>query len=579
MTSTIPEQLAATVREHPERPAITYRAGGGWRTLSWHEVAFAIVNLSERLDELLGSVRIVAVLADTDPRYPVLELALGLTGRATLPLYVTATDEEIQRAIATVQAGAVVVGDRQLARAAGWRTGAPVHDLRTVVPLPGLETAAEVLPADVEPFDTAQVRARLAALPALPPMAPLLYLQSTGTTGPSRVVEVSASAMAHATEAVRYEASHPFPRFLSFLPTAHISERLLTTYVSLALAGNTWYGGGLASFQQDLLACRPTILLAPPLVLEAIRTEVEQTASRNALGRRLLAGTRHTAQQALATGRSGVTRRRPEARLLGRQVRRACGLDRVVDAFAGTAPLDPATQAWWEAIGLPVRNVYGQTEQVGATTMTATRGHRYDGVGVAVRGADLCISPDGELLVRSQSLITGYVGPSHEPSALPADGWLRSGDRATITPEGEVVLHGRIHQVVVAPSGRRVDLKVMMATLRERLGDVDLVLADVEGGRALYVACRPEGVPDQVLIERGQVTAASPDDPRTSTLWKALDEIDSERLITTAALFDGAFGVPTGELGPTGKLRSWRVHQLRAQHLRPRPEISSPASP
>ena len=112
---------------HPERPALSYpvasrvdkrgRTVRDWRTLTWHEVGRLVVDVAERLPLTVGAGRTVAVLADTDARYPLLELAVGLAGRTVQPLYVSATDDELRAALRITGAEVLVVGRGQSARA------------------------------------------------------------------------------------------------------------------------------------------------------------------------------------------------------------------------------------------------------------------------------------------------------------------------------------------------------------------------------------------------------------------------------------------------------------------------------
>jgi len=128
---TLQAMLEHNVGRHPERPALSYRVDAAscssapavFRTLTWHEFAHCVLNLAEELDRKLGDERVVAVLADTNPRYPVLELAVGLIGRTLQPLYVSASNEELRTALATSGARTLVVGPDQVARADG-RAGA-----------------------------------------------------------------------------------------------------------------------------------------------------------------------------------------------------------------------------------------------------------------------------------------------------------------------------------------------------------------------------------------------------------------------------------------------------------------------
>ncbi len=588
---TLRSMLMDTVCAHPERPAITYRCPSDatkpgrwqrradWHTLTWHEFTHVVLGVVDGLGvvdsigQVVGPAATVAVLAETDARYPVLELALGLSGRAVQPLYVTATDDELRRAVRMTGADALVVGRSQRARASAAGLALPIVEMDRIVALPGVEgTALTTLAADVEPFDTALVRGRLTALPTRPPGETLLYLQSTGTTGPARVIDVSEQAMVSAVSAVRDETTHPFPRFLSFLPTAHISERLLTLYVSLMLAGHTWYGDGLVTLGPDLLAARPSVLLAPPLVYEAIRGEALRSASSSALGRRLAASVRHTADQALAAGRTGVTRRRPGAWVFGRRMRSQAGLAQVRDAFAGTAPIPAELRAWWEAVGIPVRNVYGQTEVAGATSITARSGAAFDSVGVPVHGVEVAIGDGNELLVRSPSTFTRYVGEDTVTARTVQDGWLHTGDRAFIRDNGAIVLLGRVQSLVRAPNGTVVDTSALIARIGAALGPADIVLfpAAPEAGVFLYVAVHPAGTPEHMLREAARLEPVGRGDPRWAQLAALVASGDQHGVIRRSALFDGAFTLTTGEIGPTGKPRGWRVHELRSNHLRER---------
>lgn len=572
--------LANVVHKHPERPAITYRVGtaGGragksmatWRTLTWHELAQVVLDVAAVMDLVDRPARVVALLADTDARYPILELAVGLTGRVLQPLYVSSTDGELRRALETSGAHLLVVGRTQDRRARSANLHSSIISLDDIVRLPGIAGAPHaVLPPDVEPFDTRAVRARLGNLAARAPNAPLLYLQSTGTTGPARVIEVSESALLHAVRAVQGEASHEFPRVLSFLPTAHISERLLTLYLSVALAGHTWYGGGLDSMAEDLRACRPTVLLAPPLLLETLRDRAIAKARSTGLGRLLLTAVHDTAEEMLFCGVVGGTRPSWGARLFGRQLRRQAGLDQVRDGLTGTAPVDPALHAWFEAIAIPFRVVYGQTELAGATSITSRRGATFGSVGLPLARVETKISDGGELLVRGGSLFTRYVGDATATARTLDGAWLHTGDRAKRTASGELVLLGRIQALVRATTGIVVDTAAIAVKVRSLLGNADIVFQRAESGDGVYIyAALHPGTSDDGGA--GAIRLVAGGDSRWEQMTRIVDQTDLHGVVLAWALFEGRFGQATGEVGPTGKPRAWRIHELRSDSLRMR---------
>jgi long-chain acyl-CoA synthetase len=566
--------FTAAVRRHPERPAITYAASparaagtagkqtGDWRTLSWHELAELVLDVAAAMDLVLGGARTVAILADTDARYPIMELAVGLTGRTLQPLYATSTDDELRRALALTGADLLVLGGSQRHRADLFEGRRGVVLLDEVVCLPGVAAAPRAtLPADVEPFDTRSVEARLAQLPDWPLDRPLLYLQSTGTTGPARVIEISESAVVQAVRSLRREASHDFPRFLSFLPPAHISERLLTLYLSIALAGHTWYGGGLATLGEDLRACRPTVLLAPPVLLEVVRAQAIAGARATRIGRGLLASVERTAGRMLATGIAGRGRRSWGARLFGRQLRRGAGLDQVRDALTGMAPVPPSLQAWFEAVQIPLRVVYGQTELAGATSMTPRRGGVFGSVGLPVRGVEVAVSDRGELLVRASSVFTRYVGDQAATAHALEGQWLHTGDRAAISPQGDIVLCGRVQSLVEAKGGATVDIAALIAEATRQVGDGEFVFVPSDGrAGVLYAALRA----DLPSVPEGGLRPVRADDKRWTLLARLVEKMDPHGVISGWALFEGAFGQTSGEVGPTGKPRGWRIHELRS---------------
>jgi long-chain acyl-CoA synthetase len=574
--STLRSILYDTVERHPERPAITYRVGGdhrrrgrdgqSWRTLTWHEIAYLVLDVAAALDRSLGTrtTRTVAILADTDARYPLLELAVGLTGRVLQPVYVSSTDEEIKSALQVSGADVLVVGRSQAERVLAGQLHPGTIELDTIVRLPGIGDAPyAALPPDVEPFETRGVLARLAQLPPRAPLAPLLYMQSTGTTGPARVIEISERALIAAVRAVQGEASHQFPRLLSFLPTAHISERLLTLYVSIALAGHTFYGGGLDALATDLRSCRPTILLAPPLLLETIRAEAQAAARSTRVGRKLLASVQRTADAMLAGGVVGRGRRSLGARLFGFELRRGAGLDELRDALTGTAPMPATLHAWFEAVGIPLRIVYGQTELAGATSITTREGATFGSVGALVPGVETRISERGELLVRAESAFTGYVGDAAATARTLDCAWFHSGDRATLSASGEIVLQGRVQSVIEARDGTAVDTAQIAAQVRKGLGNVEIAFArDATTGEThMYLA---------TCVSTPGAPPAEPV-PDTDVRWERLAEAvvaaDPHRAVSGWALFEGAFTQATGEVGPTGKARGWRIHALRSKHL------------
>jgi uncharacterized protein len=552
---TLRELLVDTVTKHPERPAVSYRNGKDhqFHTLTWHELGNAVLDAIDELESALPNQPVIAVLSDTNARYPLLELAVGLTGRTLQPLYVSASDDELR--VALVQSGArvLVAGPEQLVRATIASLCPSIVELNRLLPL-----EAALLPHS-EPFDTESLRERLLALPPRAACTPLLYLQSTGTTGPARLIVVSEAAVLRAAHSAARESSHAFPRFLSFLPTAHISERLLTSYVSLRLAGHTYYGDGVRTLTEDLRASLPSALLTPPLLLQTLREQATTRARTTALGRSLLGSVQRASDALLASGVVGAVPRGLSARVFGARLRRSAGLHRVRDFLAGAAPVPAALQAWCEAAGLPLRIVYGQTELTGATSISPRKGASLGAVGVPVAGVALRLAHDGELLVQSGTRFSGYLGDELATLATLQGDWLHTGDRARFLATGELVLLGRVQAVMRTGGGASVNTTDIVAALRESFGPAEYVFAQMATGAYLYVAL-PSSSP-------AELEPLAEHDARWGQFAPLLAQTDPQRLVSGVALFLGNFREAYGEVGPTGKPRAHRIHALHESQI------------
>jgi long-chain acyl-CoA synthetase len=580
--TSIRENLLCTVHRHPERPALTYRVNRGpcrpasrnWHTITWHEFGLLVAEVADELEELCDPGCTVAVLAANDGRYPILEQAVIVSGRRLQPLYTSTPNEELVRAMSITGASVLVVGDDQEARVRErplademMRAAVRITKLSAVVRLPNTgDRPGGLLRVDTEPFDTAQVRAHLSRWPERPAADAALYLQSTGTTGPAHVIEISERAILAAMRALPDEILNAHPVLLSFLPTGHISERLLIGYLSVVLAGHTWFGGGIETLSADLLQCKPTALLVPPLVLEAIRSEAIAAASASLLGRWLLRSTATDAARNTTETLTGPKNRRLQSRFFGWWLRRKCGLSRADVAISGTAPLSSDLHAWWETLGLPLRNVYGQTEVSGATSMTRPAGSVRGGVGRPLPGVEVKVAENDELLVRSPSIFTQYVGDERRTADAFESGWFKTGDRARLTDDGELVLLGRIQSIIPTPGGGVADISDLARRITSALGAADVAFFRDESGVHVYVAVHPDGVPRHALMDEGILDPIPISDPATEILQSQLQAFPGRDAVAGFGLFRGAFGFRDGEVGPTGKARGWRIHQLRSAH-------------
>ena len=192
-------------------------------------------------------------------------------------------------------------------------------------------------------------------------------------------------------------------------------------------------------------------------------------------------------------------------------------------------------------------------------------------MGVPVAGVEVRIAPDGELLVRADSMFTRYVGDPAATARVLVDGWLHTGDRARQLPSGELVITGRVQALVAARDGAPVDTAEHRSPTARRVRGLHGGVRPCgprRGRSPLPGVCAPAGAAPLPLaggrrpLVRGRRVVADADPRGVVRGW---------------ALYDGAFAQATGEVGPTGKPRGWRIHELRAGDLRPRHSPHGPS--
>jgi long-chain acyl-CoA synthetase len=315
----------------------------------------------------------------------------------------------------------------------------------------------------------------IGALPACPAtpdsLATLIY--TSGTTGRPKGVMLSHRALLWNAEAA---AAIIPPRmddvFLSILPLAHSFERTVGYYLAMAGGSTIAYARSPQDLREDLLAVRPTVLLAVPRLYEriyaAIRARTEQSAIKRYLVERTVSigWRRHEAAQSRGPGIGLVHRLIWPLleRLVAKPAMAAFG-GRLRVAVSGGAPLDERIARFLVGLGLPLVEGYGLTEAGPVVTGNALDDNVLGSVGRPLEGVHLRVSEQGELLVRTPSVMLGYWQDEAQTSrAVDKDGWLATGDNAEIR-DGHVFIPGRLKEIFVLSTGEKINPNIVEAEL------------------------------------------------------------------------------------------------------------------
>jgi long-chain acyl-CoA synthetase len=419
-------------------------------------------------------------------------------------------------------------------------------------------------------------------LPAAYPTAPtslatLIY--TSGTTGQPKGVMLSHHALLWNAEAVAMIIP---PRtddvFLSILPLAHAFERTVGYYLAMAGGATVAYARSAQQLREDLVAIRPTVLLGVPRLYErmhaAILAQVEGSALRSALlqrakalGWRQFEAAQHRGPKLdLAARLAWVVLKR----LVADRVTASFG-GRLRAAVSGGAPLDRSVAEFLLGLGLPVVEGYGLTEAAPVVSANATEDNLPGSVGRPLKGLEVRLSDQGELMVRSPAVMMGYwKDQTQTERVLDAAGWLSTGDIGEIR-DGRIFIPGRLKEIIVLSTGEKVNPNLVEAEItRDTLFDQVAVIGD---GRPFIAALAVLNIAAWKRLARDD--DVDPDRPNAepvktgilARIESLLTALPAHARVRAVHLCLEPWTIDAGLLTPTLKVKRDNVQRLFAKEI------------
>ncbi len=350
-------------------------------------------------------------------------------------------------------------------------------------------------------------------------LATIIY--TSGTTGPPKGVELTHhNVTAEATAVEQLFNLRSGWHILSYLPLAHIADRVTAHYSMMLFGAVTTPLDDPRKLAAALPDVRPHLFFGVPRIWEKFKSAVETAlaAEPRAL-RRTIAywAVRVGAQRARYTlaGRPVpqplALRYRIADALVLAKLRHRVGLDRAVICASSAAPIAAETLEFFWGLGLPVYELWGMSETSGVSTSNAPGRVKLGTVGRVVPGTEVTIAEDGELLTRGPGIMRGYRNdPEQTAAAVDAEGWLHTGDIATVDAEGYVTIVDRKKELIINEAGKNMSPANIENTIKaasSMLGQV-VVIGDARPYICALVVLDPEAA--AALAARHGLTDASP---------------------------------------------------------------------
>ena len=456
---TLCEGFQLTAAMDPDRVAL--RTVGDTQTITWREYAQRVRAIAAGLAAIgVGRADTVALMLTNRPEYELVDTATLHLGAIPFSIYNTSSPEQINYLFGHA-ANRVVVTERQFLsriRAAGT---AVEHVVCVDGPDEGAMTLEELQDRGDPGFDFD------GAWRATTPQDVVTLIYTSGTTGPPKGVEITnANVMAQLAALLEHIESKHDDRIVSYLPAAHIADRVASHYTGLVRGAQITCVDDPRKVAPALVDTRPTLFFGVPRVWQKVKAGIEAkiAAEPKAAKRRIAtwaigAGGRAT-QRALDGRRVSpwlAVQHRLADRLVLAKLRQAIGMDQLRWAASGAAAIPAETLAFFHGIGIPVYEVWGMSETTGVGTLNAPGQVRLGTVGRALSCAELRLAEDGELLIRGPMNMSGYRrDPEKTASAIDPEGWVHTGDIATIDGDGFVSIVDRKKELIISEGGKNM---------------------------------------------------------------------------------------------------------------------------
>ncbi|MFH1114970.1 MAG: AMP-binding protein [Pseudomonadota bacterium] len=474
VNTTLPKLLMENAHKYGDRVALRHKFKGIWQEVSWRGYLRKTTRFCLGLAEL-GMVRgrQGSILGENCPEWLYADLAFQSLGGISVGIYPTNSAEQVKYILEHSQSAFVVVTDQEQAdKVLAVKDDLPLLKKMIVVSPKGMRhyddeliigyDAVEQLGREAEERRPAHF-AELVEETAPEDIAFIVY--TSGTTGPPKGAMISHRNVIHEVANCLQPVLHFTDRdtLLSYLPLCHIFERNLSMAMPLVFGYTINFAESIDTVQENIREISPTFFAAVPRILEKLFSGVRIKLEDSTRFKRFIFGLFEP------VGRKAAYYKMKRESLppwllplyaLGwvcsfRPVRDKIGLLNCRCAMSGGAPIAPEVLDFFRSLGITTLEMYGMTETCGATSGPHHQ-IKYGTVGEPCRGLELKLGEDGEILVRGDSIFSGYHRDEEATGEVVKNGWLHTGDIGRFDEDGHLMIVDRKKDIIITSGGKNI---------------------------------------------------------------------------------------------------------------------------
>ena len=467
----VPDLFLKQVEAQGSRVALRKKDYGIWNPITWKEYGRLVEEVAAGMIKMgIKKGDKVAILGDNRPEWMICHLAIMSIGCATCGIYPTNASAQVAYVLNHSESVLLFAEDEE-----------QVDKILDVLPELNLKKVIIWDPKGLWGFTHEsfifyddflnEAKEYLKSNPgcvkekmdAIDPEDTAMIIYTSGTTGPPKGAMISHSNIMWMIDS--FTRAIPFnsnDEMMSYLPLAHVYENLISLFQAISCGGTVNFVESVETLALNLREVAPTILQGVPRIWEKFASTIEIKMSDSTILKRILYRFAVKIGFKYIRARKGSGERFftsliywPLYGLVFYHLKRQLGMERVRYAICGAAPASNELFEYYNAIGVPLREGYGQTESTGIIAMQRLDRPRWGYVGEPIPGFEVKIAGDGEILAKGPGVFKGYFKDPELTASTIVDGWLHTGDVGTLE-DGFLKIMDRKKDIIITAGGKNI---------------------------------------------------------------------------------------------------------------------------
>ena len=556
--------------QYDEKPFLWAKKNKEWLSLSWKETSLKVKEFAGGLKSFgIKPGDKVVIVSENRPEWIIADLAINLIGAVTVPAYTTNTEDDHHYILEHSDAKAVIASNNILANRVALATTRTklCKILITLDNYSGFEpdNLKIINFNEVNDFGKNNIETALDHLNQIQPDDVSCIIYTSGTGGrPKGVMLTHRNIFSNlqGAEDLLEIIGKKDNKYLSLIPLSHSYEHTAGLYLQIDLGSQIYFCEGPEKFSQNLLEVSPTLTTAVPRIFEVIHDRIKiQMKNQNPIikfifDRAVKVGVKrhHYGLNLLEN-----IEYRSYTSLIRKKINKQLGGS--LRAFvSGGAALNPEIGDFFFFLGVKILQGYGQTEASPLISANRPENIKIETVGPAVKGVEAKLSEEGELIVKGDCVMKGYWKDEKATNETIVDGWLHTGDIATISEDGYITITGRKKELIVNSGGDNIAPARPEASLTFQ---ETIFQSMVIGDRRPYLVA--------VIVPEVEKTKNMSDkeinEIISSEVKKANEDLSSIEKIRKFIIAKEPFSTENGLLTPTMKVRRHKVVEIYGETL------------